>query len=137
MLTPRYKTFRESVDDFKAMCEDMDRTQPTEEGRYREAQKLQEEAQAQHQKLTEEAEQRQLTEDNRAMEPVRADRAPLSQYGSTESAMRSMRVLAGLEEQVYLPRDPGMAGTTRHTAAIMEQAHPFDDINEDGSLIEE
>lgn len=137
MLTPRYQTFRESIEDFNAMCEDMDRTQPTEEGRYREAEKLQAQAMEEQKKRQEEVEQFQLTEERRAMEPVRADYAPLSQYRSTEALTRSMRVLAGLEEQVYLPRDPGMCGTTRYTSSIMEQAQPWDDINEDGSLVED
>lgn len=131
MLTPRYKTFRESIEDFKGMCEDMDRTQPTEEGLHRVHEVQHAQAVEEHKKLTEEVEQRQLTEETRAMEPVRADRAPMSRYGSTESAMRSMRVLAGLEEQVYLPRDPGLHGSTRFNDAIMEQTQPFDDIDEE------
>lgn len=130
MLTPRYRTFRESVEDFKAMCVDMDRTQPTEEGLYREREAQHAQYVEEQRKHHEVVEQQYLAEDRRAMEPVRADHAPQGQYNSTESAMRSMRVLAGLEEQVCLPRDPGVHGSTKWNSAIMAEAQPWDDIEE-------
>lgn len=43
------------------------------------------------------------------------------------SLMHNMRVLAGLEERVLMPRDPGVFGTTRFNEGYEEMAQPFDE----------
>jgi len=53
------------------------------------------------------------------------DPAINSQYHSSGSALERFRVLAGIEEQVAMPRDAGIFGSTRHNADFDEMAQPF------------
>jgi hypothetical protein len=50
------------------------------------------------------------------------DPAHLSRYRTSRSALQSFRVLAGLEEGVMMPRDPGLFGTTRFNGGYEEMA---------------
>lgn len=52
------------------------------------------------------------------------DVAVNSQYRSSDSALRQFRVLAGIEEEVMMPRDAGLLGSTRHNASYDEIAQP-------------
>ena len=51
------------------------------------------------------------------------DIAVNSQYRSGDSALERFRVLAGLEEQVAMPRDAGIFGSTRHNQNYNEMAN--------------
>ena len=55
------------------------------------------------------------------------DPAYMSQYRSRSSAMERFRVLAGLEEQVAMPRDAGVFGTTRHNADYAQMVEGKDE----------
>jgi hypothetical protein len=50
------------------------------------------------------------------------DPAFMSRYRNKDSALQSYRVLAGLDEQVMMPRDPGVFGTTRFNEGYEEMA---------------
>jgi len=64
------------------------------------------------------------------------DPAYLSQYRNGRSAIQSFRVLAGLDEQTMMPRDPGLFGTTRFNAGYDDMTYVEDEqspasLNED------
>jgi len=53
------------------------------------------------------------------------DPAVNSQYRDAGSSLERFRVLSGIEEQVAMPRDAGIFGSTRHNANFDEMAQPF------------
>jgi hypothetical protein len=48
------------------------------------------------------------------------------------STLSNFRRLAGIEETVQMPRDPGLLGTTRFNAGYDEMAKPFDEAEDTG-----
>ena len=54
------------------------------------------------------------------------DPAPMSQYRTESSAIRSFRVLAGLDETPLMPRDPGLSGTTKWNGSYFEEGYGKD-----------
>ena len=120
MLTPRYFSMKDLLEDHASMCRGMDgmnprdRTLPAYQAEQRaiaerQQQQLQEDRRREQQVLTENTErQRQV---------ARPEVAHMSQYGSSSAAMHSFKVLAGMITEEVMPRDPGLMGTTRSEAA--------------------
>ena len=120
MLTPRYFSMKDLLEDHASLCRGMDgmnprdRTLPAYQAEQRalaerQQQQLQEDRQREQQVLTE---QRQ-----REQQVARPDAAHMSQYGSSSAAMHSFKVLAGMITEEVMPRDPGLLSTTRSEAA--------------------
>lgn len=157
-MKPRYKTLNESVSDFNRMLEGMnkvspvDRTELEQQVRNRhEEERLRRElahvenviAGAGHffteREKAEWYEKRaaiaeMLGEEPAAIEESRnhigGDPARNSQYRNSGSALERFKVLAGLTEQVAMPRDAGVFGSARHNADYRQMAGLEEDSSE-------
>jgi uncharacterized protein YdcH (DUF465 family) len=49
------------------------------------------------------------------------------------AALKNFRALAGIEERVMMPRDPGVSGTTRFNSGYEEMAKPFAEAKENSA----
>lgn len=53
------------------------------------------------------------------------DESMVAESTEPQSPLKNFRVLAGIEERVMMPRDPGVCGTTRFNAGYEAMAKPF------------
>jgi hypothetical protein len=114
MLKPKYSTLSEAVADYKSLLGALDVRHPKDPSVLEGAERAQ--AKAKKASLSESVQRI----DQKPVAKVQIEHS--SRYTSSQTAMDSFRVLAGMTHQELMPRDPGMLGTTRHTAAILSEA---------------
>ena len=152
MLKPKYKSMNESVSDFNRMLEGMNKVQPLD--RYavdQEVRARQEEDRLRRELrhvesviagsghfFTEREKAEWYNKRAQIAEMLGEDPEPIAESVACAppragNPISRFRVLAGLEEQVMMPRDPGLSGTTRHNYdSMMESFDDEDEIEEGG-----